>query len=327
MVAMVSYIRNQFREVESFINETILDSLNWSQLSQAVAGFLAFNKQEDDAAFFILPSLVYASVGGNIEQAVPLSASWILLQLASQLFDDLQDQDHKQVVWMNWPQHELLKAGLGAIFAGQSCLSYLTAPDDDATAVTDILHLFANAGLLAAHAQATEHQIATINDYFQNLIKKASVLFSVGAQTGARFYTTDVALRNAFHEFGMAVGTLIQIRDDIRDISPQNKANDLLAYRHALPVLHGLSQVSHPGYPQLAHLVQEKKQLGEEQLTSIYQILIEMGSLDFCASIMHVYQQKAVNALSVLKAQNSIHLINYVSSLYSPVSKSPHSSS
>lgn len=322
---MVTSAGMHLQGVASFVNGTILQRFNWPQLSQAAEYFFAFDKQEADVTFLVFPGMVHEAVGGSLERAIPLSASWILLHLASQLFDDLQDQDAKPSLWRNWSDIDLVNVGLGAIFAGQACLSHLRPTAHDATAVADILQLFTEAGLLAAHAQATEQQIVTINDYFQNLMQKASILFSVGAQAGVWLHTADTQLRHTFHEFGLAIGALTQIQDDLRDILPQNQANDLLAYRRTLPVLHGLAQTTHPNYPQLAQLLHEKHALSQNDLATIYQTLIDMGSLDFCASIMYVYRQKAENALSTLEARNSLLLTKYVHSLLAPIFQPPHS--
>lgn len=326
-MATVTSAGTHLHEVVSFITDTILHSMNWPQMAQAVEYFSALDQQGTDATFLVFPSIVYEAVGGNLERAVPLSASWILLHLASQLFDDLQDQDQKQTFWQNWSGNELVNLGLGAIFSGHACLTYLRPADGDATAVADILRLFSEAGLLAAHAQATEHQIVTINDYFQNLMQKASILFSVGAQAGVRLHTADPQLQSTFHEFGLAIGALTQIQDDLRDILPQNQANDLLAYRCTLPVLHGLAQTTHPHHPRLAHLIQGEHQLSQDDLASIYQILVDMGSLDFCTSIMYVYRKKAENALATLEARKSIHLTKYVYSFLAPIFQPSPSSS
>lgn len=246
LVTMVASANTHLQEVAIFVKETILRPLNWPQVSQAVDCFFSLDQPGADLTFLVFPAMVHEAVRGSLERAVPLSASWILLHLASQLFDDLQDRDEKQTVWRNWSKIELVNVGLGAIFAGHACLSYLRPADDDATAVADILQLFSEAGLLAAQAQATEHQAESINDYFQNLMRKASILFAVGAQAGVRLHTADPQLQNIFREFGLAIGALTQIQDDLRDILPQNQANDLLAYRYTLPVLHGLSQTTHP---------------------------------------------------------------------------------
>ena len=322
MIATV--LNTQFDAVIDFIHHEITPLCPWPHLSEALHYYQSLRRHDEALGFLSFPTLVHHAVEGEIATAVPLNASWLFFQIASQLFDDIQDGDVASTSWhSDWSMPVRLNVGLGAIFAAKICLSKLETSRET---LTEIMHLLAQAGLLATHAQATEITKPDLHGYFQNVIQKAGLLFGAMAQAAARLHTLDAAIIAAMREYGLAVGTLVQIRDDVRDMSPAQITNDLRAGRQTLPVLYGLAQFSHPRYAELITLLRATE-LSQEPIESIYTILKEMKAFDFCGAVVQVYQSKACEALSPLAPANRTYLINYAIALLATERKVDQSTS
>ena len=50
-------------------------------------------------ALAILPLASCAAVGGNPQDAIPVSSAWVVLSLGMRILDDLQDRDRPDALW------------------------------------------------------------------------------------------------------------------------------------------------------------------------------------------------------------------------------------
>lgn len=307
---MQTSVRQRFETTQRFIEETILAEAHWLDLSAATAFVGAPHAA---AGLFMLPALVCEAVGGDWRSAIPLAAGWQFFYLAAQLFDDLQDGDAKSGPWQGWPVARLLSVGTGALFAAEICLGHLRV---SAETHTDIHLLLTRTGLLAARAQATEQTEPTLPEYFQNIAAKTGLLFAAIVQAGARLATSEPAILSAMHDFGLNLGLLTQLHDDLRDLAPTQPDNDLIQRRHTLPLLYALAQVSHPLHPELTRALHSAD--GAVDARRLYELLYAMEAIHFCLSVAHVYKQKAYAALSLLPTEKTIHLTAYVAQIFPP---------
>ena len=307
----MTVLSTQFEAVIAFIHHEIMPLCPWPRLTEAIQHYESLKGHVEALGFFTFPALIYHATGGEMATAVPLCASWLFYQIASQLFDDIQDHDTGIQTWHHgWSDPERLNVGLGAIFTAKICLSKLEITSN---MMAEVLNLLSQAGLLAAHAQATEEKQPSLDAYFRNVIQKAGLLFGAMAQVAARLHTSDTLIIKAMRDYGLAIGTLVQIRDDVRDISPIQITNDLNAGRQTLPVLYGLAQTSHVRYTELTALLHTSGI--PSKIETIYTILQEMKAFDFCTTIAQAYQRKACVALAPLPSTSRTYLINYADAL------------
>ncbi|MEW5985025.1 MAG: polyprenyl synthetase family protein [Chloroflexota bacterium] len=239
-----------------------------------------------------------------MKQAIPLAAAWVCYNLASDIFDDLQDKDDKQRPWNQWKPGRAMQVGVGLIAVAQTCLAQLNP-----AAQSDILDILGRTMALAALGQ----NIATresLDEYFKHTLAKSGLVFAAVAYAGARSQTDEPSLLQAMYDFGLALGMLIQIRDDCRDLLPEQAASDLARATYTLPVLYGLSQQEHRLRPRLVTLLDTAN---DDHTLEIGRILTDMGALAYSLAVAKVYEQKALSALSVFPVERTVHLITYVS--------------
>jgi geranylgeranyl diphosphate synthase type I len=266
-----------------------------------------------------LPIWMHEAVGGDVEQAVPLAASFTLLHLAAQVLDDFQDQD-TDAVWTAWPLDRVLTSVLAMIFLSQSCLARVTVPDETRKALLDG---FAQVGILAAVGQNAPARLApSLTGYWQHAQAKSGLVYAVGAWSGARLATDDEYILAAARDFGMALGALIQVTDDCRDFhalayASSPNSSELIA---SLPVIMALEQTNHPAHLRLTHLLNQRAgESDSHRIRAICELVCELDGPARALVAGKVYEQKALAALAGFNVERSRPLVEYVQHFFAPV--------
>lgn len=297
------------------IHATSLSDVAWSHLEEAVD-----QRRRDLRADFgphgaLLPLLLFHLFDSASERALPLAAAWTLYDLASDILDDLADQDQKERVWNGWRSDEMMMTGLGVIFAANGCLARLQTDAESRTAIEARL---AQVGLVAAKEQIYRSDVRDVSVYLRHIAGKSGVLFAGICWSGIRLATDSADVLRTASELGRSLGMLVQLRDDILDSISLSAQNDLHQGMYTLPVLYGLSRSDHPSVDRLAELCQRADGMNRELLGEVRDILFEMKAYDFCASVVRFYAAKAKNCLEQLGASDADPLHHYVNHLETP---------
>lgn len=310
-------ILEQYHAALRYIQREIVMDSTWSLMDEALLEHRDSLVTGWGMYAAILPQLCTHLVGGDLEDALPATAAWILNDLSSDIFDDVQDQDGKDRVWNQWQPHTAISVGLALLFAAQRCLIQLELP---VNSMKEVIRKWAETGILAAKAQATSTSDAqTVEGYFEQIIAKSGTIYSTVAWTGVHIGKGTVAERTAIEEFGLALGILIQLRDDCRDLNPQQVLGDLHRGVLTLPVLHGLQQKQHPLHSRLESLCFADRQLSEKMAAEIIEILDEMQVLSFVLNVARAYKSKAIAALSGFEPERSSFLQAYAEYVYTSI--------
>ena len=312
-----TFILEQYYEAFSFIHEHILKEISWKQLEAAIV-----DRQDEFLTGLgtyaaILPQLCSQLVGGDIRKCLPATAAWILSDLSSDIFDDVQDRDGKNRVWNQWQPHVAISVGLALLFAAQRCLAHVEKPHN---AKAEISRRWADTGMLAAQAQSfCQSNPPTIKRYIEQLVTKSGTIFSTIAWTGAYIGAGASTELAAIEEYGLNLGILIQLRDDCRDMTSHQLLGDLQRGEFTLPVLHGLQQKQHTLHSRLTSLCFSQELLSEESSSTIIGILDEMQAFSFTLRVADVYRAKAVSALSGFDFGQARYLYEYAEHVYTSI--------
>lgn len=251
--------------------------------------------------------------GGNPEQALPLGAAFTLLHMAASVLDDFQDQDTENP-WSAWSLDRVLSSTLAMVFLSQSCLARLKTTEP---AKREVIDGFAQGWLLASVGQnQLVRPEAMVTSYWRHALAKASVGFAVAAWSGARIATEEVPVHQAAKEFGMALGTLLQIADDLQDFVEAPTAKSPSALWASLPVILASEQREHSSHSALIQLIgQEHSRQDSEWAKTVYELVLSLGGLSKTLALGKTYEQKALAALSVFDPERSSPLIDYARSI------------
>jgi geranylgeranyl pyrophosphate synthase len=258
-----------------------------------------------------LPLHTCHAAGGDAEQAVPLGAAFTLLHMAASVLDDFQDQD-ADTPWTGWSLDRALASTLSMVFLSQSCLARLEA---DGPAKREILDGYAEGWLLASVGQNEPVDPRRMTStYWRHALAKAAIGFSVASWSGVRLATDDAAIQQAAREYGMALGTLLQIADDIQDFLAAPDARSPSALAACLPVVLACERADHPARARLAERL-AKSQQDAAWARAVYDLVLELGGLSRALATGKIYEQKALDSLSAFNAERSSALADYVGAI------------
>jgi len=90
----------------------------------------------------------------------------------------------------------------------------------------------------------------SVDDYFAVIRGKTAILFAASAKIGAQLAEADLAVQDAFYDFGLHLGNAFQMIDDVldycsnADVIGKNIGDDLNEGKPTLPVIHALKHGS-----------------------------------------------------------------------------------
>jgi len=306
----------QYAELaHTYVRERVCTDNSWHHFEEAIAARSRCSQSATTTYKQALPILTCLAVGGEIEAVQPLAGTWLLLDMASDIFDDIQDGDKHDWPWNEWEPALALNVGLAAVFAAQTCLAELEAP---VPVVRDIQASFGSAGFLAAREQTMP--ATDLESYFRRVFAISGHLFAIVARAGAMVGSTDQMVWQAAYDYGLALGVLIQIGDDGSDfLLPQG---DLAGGRTTLPLLYLREQQAHPQYPRLQELLCDCSLRGR-RIEELHGIAADMGVFEYVGRMAVLYRQKALAALAGMPSADVTHLVRYVELLTGEYSLKP----
>lgn len=294
------WLKHLFESVHDFIYQEIFPHQMWSDAVIAVDASKELNSKMVYGA--LLPALTFGSVGGCVEQAIPLAAAWVLYDLASDIFDDIQDGDDKNRPWVQWPKARAMNVGIQMIGGAQQCLSLIEGRD---AARREIIEVWANVLKTAARNQNNMmsglQASNSLEQYLEQTAAKSGGIFACVARAGARLKTEDQFILNIFNTYGFSVGMMIQILDDCRDLASEFAQSDVKNGIYTLPILYSLSQTLNPLRSQLENLLADAAaNRSIDNIQDICRIVTEMGGFDHCFYMNHSYRLKAMSVVQNL---------------------------
>ena len=244
--------------------------------------------------------------GGTMAQTLPLAASWYLFVLASDIYDDIQDGDtHKY----NMNTSDLLGFSLFLVALSYQVLCFLDLSPD---VYREIEFKMRGAYLGAAHGQIIAYELENSSPqvcyerYFSRIVGTTAIPFAQFLSCGALIPANkNKEIEAALYEYGLAFGLCAQIKDDLDDLG-----QDIAQNNYTLPVLHGLSQNTHPLFQELSRLVATDKT--ETSILRIISILDEMGSLLKVKQLLEAYLgsiHQSVDSISSVISEEMVGLL------------------
>lgn len=173
----------------------------------------------------IVPLASCAAVQGSPERAVPATAAWLFLLLSLRWFDDAEDRDRTDDLWNTIGVARCTNFAAGAFALATDTLARAPADWVPRVALAEFTHF----ALELASGQDRDlcGQDATLHEYWETMRRKCGSVGALAARLGALHGTTNPHLLDACTEYGMHIGVLMQILDDIDGVFQPRGDGDL----------------------------------------------------------------------------------------------------
>jgi len=262
---------------------------------------------------FIRSTLCFLScqaVGGDATQISPIAAALELVHNFSLIHDDIQDGSEKRhgrpTVWRLWGQSQAINAG-DLMFA----LAYLALVKLKENSIRDdeIIHsvrLLSEACQELCEGQNLDIEYEdrldiTVEGYLNMIRKKTAALIAASTSLGAYLGEGDDKVPY-FHQFGEALGTAYQIRDDIlgiwgtKESTGKSVGDDIRQRKKTLPVVYALRNSNSEDKVRLEKFYSQRSIQGED-ISTVAGILVGSGARDYAQNLAEQYYRQALERL------------------------------
>lgn len=234
-----------------------------------------------------------------------------LLHEASLIHDDIVDKSDvrrgKPTLQMTHGEGLSLLIGDYLIFQGLKLILDAAESHEDIILAREL----ANTGLNIAHGEAEQLNLylnqdrdevrMSIENYLGIIAKKTAAFFAGCAEAGAALGGADVSLRSIYREFGMNLGLLFQMMDDMMDIfgdetlAQKSLKNNLGEGTVTLPMIHAFEL--YPNHHELQK-IGTKQPINPDSARTIYTVLADQKVISACKDTVNEYIEKVVNGLA-----------------------------
>jgi geranylgeranyl pyrophosphate synthase len=268
-----------------------------------------------------LPGLCCQAAGGDPLWADDLTAAWLLLYLAADLMDSVQDGDTPDAWWAGRGSGAALSVATGLFFSASLALDRLHALELQKPAAAEVVKDFYRSFLHMSSGQHLDLLNAqpSLEEYWEIAAAKSGVFFGLACRNGARLVINDQPRLDAFSRFGKNLGLLVQIRDDLEDLmaDPKDQADRrLLATSRSLPVAYALDVSSPEVRKRLLDCLQ--RSIRDDQAAREAWVLVdESGAALYVVAEMERHRNQALQALEQAQASTAsqVQLIRMVNKL------------
>ena len=273
--------------------EQMPEVAEWSDL---VSVFTRSGKQSHPD--WEIPILVYQAMGGTDDLADVGATAVSCMQISIMLVDDILDDD---------PRGEHLHRGVGS--TANLALAFQAAAfrvldfapitiSQKATIITTLSHL----SLATAYGQHLDNQnLSGEANYWRVVRAKSTPFYSAIYQIGGILGQAAPSVLEKLKAFGIIIGEMIQIEDDLHDAFQIPANADWLQGRNNLLILYART-ADHPTRERFVELLDEIQD--QEKLKKAQHILVESGAVSYSAYHLTERFKEANRLLAELKLAN-----------------------
>lgn len=283
------------------LNDLIATRLQSSNelLNRVVRSYLRTKGKQIRPILVILTAKLFGSVN---EVSMAAAASVEMLHNASLIHDDIVDEAKLRrghpTVNSVWDNH--IAVLVGDFFTATS-LS-IASGTGNGRLVQSLAGLgrLLSLGELDQLYNAQSHRLDE-SAYFQVISRKTASLFVTCIEMGAHSAGADDSEVSVMGRFGELLGLCFQIRDDIFDYFDSAEVgkptgNDLREGKVTLPLLHALTESTHPERREMLRIVSADN-LTTQQIDTLISFAKEAGGIDYAYEVMERLYAEAMMLL------------------------------
>ncbi|MEE2885320.1 MAG: polyprenyl synthetase family protein [Chloroflexota bacterium] len=254
------------------------------------------------------------AVGGFNRQAMPTAVALELIHCFSLIHDDIQDKDefrhHRPTLWTVWGVPKALTAGNILRMVADMALEKLRSEGIASDISLQGVQMLTDAYLSMIEGQYLDlfyegrHDIS-IPQYLDMISRKTGALIRCSTTIGAFIGNQDKQAVASMGRFGMSLGYIFQIRDDILGVwgDEQNTGKpvgaDIKRKKNSLPIVYSMSTIQGIDR-QTLHDIYDGNNLSNEQVSTVLEIMARSKVLEYAKSLAELHAEAALKELSLM---------------------------
>lgn len=303
-------INDNYSEIYNEMGKIVIHNFQQENLLQDIQSFIDY-KITESLKFGELTILHYTMFGGKSKDIFKVAAAVELLILALDIFDDLQDQDNKEVPWNKIGYSESMNIATGLLIASQQAVEQTSFDEKNKSYARNHFQLLVIEAVNGQHIDLL-NLIETEEDYIEGVLQKSGSLVALACLVGTSLATIDKNTLKLVSIYGKQMGLVAQITNDSKDVQRMDQKNDLIYKKKTLPILFLLR-----GFTEGTQKIKEyySSKSNELQLNDdLKQVIQFSGAIQYANVISNIYQEKITKLVNNLEV-NSIYkdeLLEYI---------------
>ena len=249
-----------------------------------------------------LTLLTCDSTGEVTEEGLQGAVAMELYALAADILDDIQDQDNNDLPWRKVPPAQAINLATCILVLSYKALSALSNPRyfEEASKVLNQTGLQACDGQFQEFLNDSKDRI-TLEEYFEIIKKKSGGLTAGACKIGAILGGADQTIVDRLGKFGMCLGMMSQINNDLDDFLNLETKSDFIKGRKTLPLVYLLNVLDEIEAEELKYLStlagKGLAEFGTQEKEQLRELVINEGTGHYCSAIHEIFKQRALNIL------------------------------
>ncbi|MCR8844655.1 polyprenyl synthetase family protein [Paenibacillus sp. SC116] len=275
--------------IDTIMKDLIDESFTQSMMRQYAHEFLQDKRSEAPSRFGLLAEYHYNMFGGADEGIYSACAAVELFLLASDVIDDLQDQDNGAKRWMQLPMPLSLNVALGLLqlvpLAMKQCRSTMNGHY-----VCAALEMMNQQMVVALNGQMAdlENDIADIPAYIEMVEQKSASMFIMACMTGVMLATGE--WNGTVAAYAKELGLSSQLKNDMKDLYQLAIKNDFHKRKRTAPLLYLAEAANEAEYKWIKDYVDgHSDHISEEQICQLHEACEKTGTFIASAVRMRVH--------------------------------------
>lgn len=223
------------KKIQEKIETQIRLSFKCSEIESLAIDFTEYQARNRGHLFGELTMLHYEMFNGKDEDILSIAATIEILALATDILDDLQDQDNKDSPWQSIEQSIVLNLVTGLFLLSKKTLDGLDLTNR--SLVNELYYSMIFQSMAGQHLDL-KNKISDEKDYINIVIKKSSSLATLACLLGATAADANNQQRSIVKDYGEKLGLISQFKNDFNDIYTWNQKSDLQLKRKTFPILY-----------------------------------------------------------------------------------------
>lgn len=261
------------------------------------------------------------SVSGDAQKALPFAAGLELMHNFTLVHDDIMDHStlRREIPAVHIKFGEPTAILSGDLLFAKSFEAILETSVDFST-FKQLQQDFISCIIAICEGQQLDiefEQQKTVTEqiYLDMISKKTGALFELSGKGGILIGGGNLQEVGALKTYGMALGLAFQMWDDYLDISStattlgKDIGNDIRNGKKTLIAIHCLSHATGKERALLDNVFGNRS-ASENDVTKVYDLFREIGSMEYAQKRALHYTEKAKDALKILKPSNAKELLH-----------------
>ena len=251
--------------------------------------------------WMLLPNLCCQAAGGQSLWADDTTAAWILFYVGAHIMDSVEDLDPPDEWWENQGSSVALNVASAFFFTASMSLQELYKHEITQGVANEVISDFNSSFIRMCEGQHDDllQKRPTLKQYWATVGAKSGTFFSIASRSGARLATKDTSRIEHFSRFGYHLGILIQILDDLEDLTPQNfrdQFNNRAQVYSSLPLVYAL-EVSAQEERETLESYLESETYDEHLSSEIISLIDKWGTGIYIRAEIEKHRSRAIEAL------------------------------